>query len=108
MNDFDFDAAAADLSTSLSATTKVINLIESTGRKVVLGPDQMVAVNENGEVSFFAGIVEHNGEVCLTIPRTKWFAKFSCWLAEADNGDDFGAYVERTGPQTDFRVYVTA
>lgn len=103
-SDFDFDAAAADFAPT--PMSEVIRVIETAGRKVVLSPtgEEMVAVNESGEVSLYAALVEHNGEVGLTFQTTKHFAKFSNWAADAD----IAAYAERGAAGSCHRVYVTA
>lgn len=102
-DNFDFDAAAASFDPT--PMTEVIRTIENTGRKVVLSPtgEEMVAVNEANEVSLYAGVVEHNGEVALTFVSTKHFAKFSNWAADSD----ISAYWERNGAGSCHRVYVT-
>lgn len=104
-NDFDFDAAAADL--GVTTYERLVSVIEDAGKAVVHQGDTLFAVNDDQEVSFAAHIVEHNGEFALVIPRTKWFAKFSCWLAASPEFDNLNVYSERTGPETDFRVYVS-
>lgn len=105
MTDFDFDAAAADL--GVSTYERLMSVIESAGKTVVHQGDMLLAVNEDQEVSFAAHIVEHNGEYSLIIPRTKWFGKFSTWLAASPEFENLNVYTERTADDTDFRVYVS-
>ncbi len=104
MTDFDFDAAAAEFTTT--PLGEVIRVVEATGRKVVLSPtgEEMVAVNAAGEVSLYAQVVEHGEEVGLIFQTTKHYAKFSNWVADAG---DVAAYHERTGPGACHRVWVT-
>jgi hypothetical protein len=99
MQDFNFDDYAAS-----SVFNRVIEVIEHTGRQVVMQDETLVAVNGDGEVSFAALITEHNGELEVRIPRTKWFAKFSNWLAESIHFDAMTVYVEHS-PGGTFRVY---
>ena len=66
-------------------------------------------MNESGEVSLYASLVEHNGEVGMTFQTTKHFAKFSQWIAALDDTAPVAAYHERsTAPGSCHRVYVTA
>lgn len=107
--DFDFDAATAEF--TATPMGEVIRTIEAAGRKIVLSPtgEELVAVNESNEVSLYAAVVEHNGEVCLTFLSTRHMTKFTDWMSSLDSTAPVAAYHERSdAPGSCHRVYVTA